>query len=92
LIQSIGIEVGPGSSLGNVFYEFIVKMLGEWRERFGNVFLLAFGIGAFFVFRGLGTIFYWIIGFLSFIVYQIMLASNFMHITGETRTHEVIEW
>ncbi|MFQ5753635.1 MAG: hypothetical protein ACE5HI_16720, partial [bacterium] len=92
LSRSLGIQILPDEPVSDVFYDFIVKLLRGWREQFGNFFLAAWGLSIFFVLRGFGTIFYWAISFVSFLIYQILFSSGFVHIIGETRTHEVIEY
>lgn len=92
LSESLGIDILAEDSVSGVFYDFIVKLLEGWRDRFQDVFLFGWVAMVFFILRGFGIIFYWVVGFLAFIVYQILLASGFMRITGETRTHEIIEY
>ncbi len=90
--KNFNIEVNSNDPMGKVIYKFIVASLKNLLNRFGNLFLAVWGLTIFFAVRGIGTIFYWLVGILTFIIYQILLASNFVHIVGETRTHEVIEW
>lgn len=92
LSQSLGIEIKPDEQVSETFYNFIVNFLSNLASRYGNLFLVGWGVVVFFLLRGLGTIFYWIAGLFIFIIYQILLASNFIYITGETRTKEVVEW
>lgn len=90
--QSLGIEIKPDEPVSETFYDFIAGYLSGLAARYGNLFLVGWGVAIFFVLRGFGTIFYWVTGILAFVIYQILLASGFVHIAGETRTREVVEW
>lgn len=92
LSEALGSPLDAKAGVGDILYNFIVNLLGGWRERFGDLFLWAWGLAIFLMLRGFGAIFYWIVGFFAFVIYQILVASNFVHIIGETRTKEVIEW
>ncbi|MEK9180262.1 MAG: hypothetical protein AAB897_02525 [Patescibacteria group bacterium] len=92
LSKGLGIEVDLNAPVSGTFYQYIINLLRDWHARFGNAFVAAWAISIFFVFRGFGAIFYWLAGIFAFIIYQILLASGFIHVIGETRTHEVIDW
>lgn len=90
--KNLGLTVSQEESVSGVFYKFVVKFLNEWRNRLSDWFIIGWAFGVFLIIRGLGTIFYWIVAILSLICYQILLSTGFMHIMGETRTHEVVEY
>lgn len=90
--KSFDMPVSGNELASSVLYRATIKLLDNWRIRFGNYFAIGWALAAFLVLRALGVIFYTIVGFLSFLVYQTLLASNFIHIFGETRTHEIIEY
>lgn len=90
--KSLGITINPQGPVSDAFYDFIIKFLTDWQVRYGNFFIVGWGIALFLTLRGFGTIFYWLAGFLSFVFYQILLASGVIHIQGETRTHESVAW
>jgi hypothetical protein len=90
--KTLGTPVSSDEPLSQVFYNFIVKTMGDLRERFQSWFLVGWLLVVFLIIRGLGTIFYWIIALLSFVVYQLLMAFGFIHILGESRTHEIIEF
>ncbi len=92
LSKSLGITINPQGPVSDAFYDFIIKFLTDWQVRYGNFFVVGWGIVIFLTIRGLGTLFYWLAGFLAFIFYQILLASGIIHIQGETMTHESIAW
>lgn len=76
----------------DAFYAMLVKLLNNWRGRFGYYFIIGWAVAIFLMFRALGVIFYIVAGLIAFLVYQILLASGFIYIFGETRTHEIIEY
>lgn len=90
--KSLGTVILPQDSVGKVFYGFIIRLLEGWRTRFGNFFLIGWFFALFLILRGFGTIFYMIISFISFIVYQILLAAGAIRIVGESRTKEAVEF
>jgi hypothetical protein len=96
LVKSVGKSFDmtlTGNELASdVIYNLILKLLNNWRIRAGSLFAFGWAIVVFLILRGLGVIFYLFVGVVSFLVYQVLLASNFVHIIGETRTHEVIEY
>ncbi len=88
--NAVGKPIAPDEPTGNVVYDFIVGKLQKLKEQFKNWFVLTWALVIFLVIRGFGLIFYWLAAMLSFVLYQILLASGFIHIIGESRTHEVI--
>ncbi len=88
----MGTTVSVTESTSGIMYKFISGKLVGLRESLGNWFLFGWGIILFFVVRGLGWIFYYALSMFVFIVYQILLASGFIHITGESRMHETITY
>lgn len=90
--KQLGAAVSASDTASNVFYDFIINLLNKWKTSNLTWFLVGWVIVVFFIVRSIGIIFYWIVGLVAFIIYQIFLASNFVHILGETRTHEVIEF
>ncbi len=92
LSKNLDMTIASDELTSDVFYNVIIKFLNNWRSRFGNFFDIGWAILVFLALRALGVIFYLIAGFISFLVYEVLLASNFIHILGETRTHEIIEY
>jgi hypothetical protein len=86
----MGGAVSAADSTSGIVYKFISGKLAGLRESLGNWFLFGWGVILFFIVRGFGWIFYSVLSIFTFIVYQILLASGFIHITGESRTHETI--
>jgi len=92
LSKQLGTEIRSGDSISEVFYNYINSVVNGWRERFKDAFLAIWIFIVFLVLRSFGVVFYWLISLVSFIFFQILLSFNFMHIMGESRTHEVIEF
>ena len=88
----MGITISATDLTSGVMYKFITGKIAGLRTDLGNWFLFAWGVILFFVVRGFGLPFYLVISVFVFIVYQILLASGFIHITGESRTHEAISY
>lgn len=90
--KSVGFVLEEGQSTTEVFYGLALETLKGWHERFGGGFVAAWVVVAFLVIRGFGTLFYWAVSALAFLVYQLFLAMDILRVTGESRTHEVIEF
>lgn len=90
--QGLGVQFTPQEPLSRVFYDFLLDKLKVWEERFGNQFLFAWAVVVFFLLRGLGALFYWLAAGLSFFLYELALALNWIHVVGESRTHETAEY
>ncbi len=92
LNRNFDMAVSKDELASGVLYSVIIKLLNNWMAHFGYYFAAFWALLVFLIFRALGTIFYLIVGFIAFLVYQILLASNFIHVVGEMRTHEIIEF
>ena len=90
--QSLGIELSPKQPLSLVFYNFCIRLLENWKEKFGNQFLFAWAVVFFFVLRGFGGIFLWIASGLGYFLFQLLIATGFIRLVGESRMHEVVEF
>ncbi len=88
--NNMGGPIAADTSMSDVSYNFILGQMGSLKDHFQNWFLAVWAILVFLVVRSFGIIFYYLVSFLAFIVYQIFLAAGFVHIVGESRTHEVI--
>ncbi|OGZ52628.1 MAG: hypothetical protein A3B25_00320 [Candidatus Ryanbacteria bacterium RIFCSPLOWO2_01_FULL_48_26] len=90
--KSLDAAIFPEDSMADVFYNSILKLLANLKDRFKQSFLLIWALSVFFIIRGIGVIFYWIASLVSFILYELLLTSGFVHIVGITKTHEVIDF
>ncbi|OGY98557.1 MAG: hypothetical protein A2681_00130 [Candidatus Liptonbacteria bacterium RIFCSPHIGHO2_01_FULL_56_18b] len=92
LSASLKSDISADKPLAVVFYDFLVSMLAQWRETFGNQFLFAWAAMLFLIARSLGVVFYWASAVIAFFVYQALIAANFIRVTGETGVHEVLDY
>jgi hypothetical protein len=90
LSKDLGITIQPTGTISATIYQFIIKTLLGWKDRFQWIFLAGWGVALFFVARSVGIIFVWIDQFFFLFIYEILLASRFMRIKGEERTKEVV--
>ena len=90
--KSLGIEISPEDRTSDVFYNSILKLFADLKEKFKESFLFVWGLAIFLIIRGFGTLFYWIVMCISFILYELLLTTRFIHITGISKTHEVIDF
>ncbi len=79
-------------SLGTITTQFLNSQLRIWYEKAPVTFLFIWALVLFFIFRGFGAIFGFVIGSMGFVIYQILIAMNIIHLTGESRLHEMIEY
>lgn len=80
------------STLGTITTQFLNSQLRSWYDKAPATFLFIWAVVLFFVFRGFGAIFGVIIGSMAYVIYQILLVLNIIHITDESKLQEVIEY
>ncbi|MEK7507767.1 MAG: hypothetical protein AAB602_01630 [Patescibacteria group bacterium] len=90
--SSLGATVSPEDAISDVFYNSILKLLANLKDRFKQSFLLIWALAVFLLIRGFGVIFYWIVMPISFILYELLLTSGFIRIVGISKTHEAIDF
>jgi hypothetical protein len=90
--EQLGITVFGSETPSDLFYKFVNGTLNKWRDVSEYWFVIGWAIAIFIILRGFGAIFYWVVGLIAFLLYQILLAAGFMHIAGETRMHEILEF
>ena len=88
--KDIGITIQPAGTISATIYQFIIKTLLGWKNRFQWIFLAGWGVVLFFIARTVGIVVVWITQFFFLFIYEILLASRFMSIQGESRTKEII--
>ena len=92
LSQYTGVPIIPIESADQVLHKLLTNYIREWRNSYGLWFLTGAGIVLFLTIQGIGIIFQWLAIGMAFILYQLLLAFNVIHISGETRTRETIEF
>lgn len=88
--KTLEMKVDASRTVAETLYGYLTFMLDRWQKKFGAQFLLAWAVVAFLVIRGLGSIFVAVSSACAFIVYQILIAADFIHVSGESRVKEVI--
>jgi len=92
LSKSLGVTIKPDEQTSDVFYDFIVNILKKWYEQFQQFFIIGWSLVVFIIARSLAVIVYWLASLVAFVIYQLLLSFGAIHIVGESRTHEVIEY
>ncbi len=90
--KEFGITIQPNETASKVFYDSILAQLINVKQRANGWFSVVWVSIVFLVLRSVGIIFYLVLSLIAFIVYQILLAAGFIHVIGESRTHEVISY
>lgn len=85
------IAVDPIKPASNVFYQGVLALVERWKEKFGSSFSAVWAIIAFLTISSIGALFAWVIVFLAFLLFELLISFNVIHIGGETRTKEVVE-
>ncbi len=88
----INIDLSEDQPMHQIFYNYLKGVVKNWEGKFGEKFLAAWAVVVFFIMRSFGFILYLILSIISFFIYQILLATNFIHIVGESRIHEKLEY
>ncbi|MGC9599481.1 MAG: hypothetical protein ABSE18_03810 [Minisyncoccia bacterium] len=90
--QTTKIAPAPDETVSDVAYDYLVATLVGLRDHFQTQFIAVWAIILFFILRSIGIAFVWVAEFASLIVYEILLATGFMHIDKITQTQEVITY
>ncbi|MEK7195317.1 MAG: hypothetical protein AAB655_01335 [Patescibacteria group bacterium] len=90
--KSVGANISPDEPVSDFVYRYTTKSLADWRSRFDNLFIAVWALVVFIFIRGFGFLFYSIAAVVSFLLYQILLSTGFIHLIGESRTHEIVEF
>jgi hypothetical protein len=88
-----GIEpVTPSATLEVAAYQFTSRTLANWYHKSPVPFLFAWAVVLFLIFRGFGAIVGFVIVSVAYLFYQGFLSTNVIHIAGESRMHQFIEY
>jgi hypothetical protein len=87
-------EIAPTSTepTSHVFYNYLAAQANTLQNRFNDFFIGAWGIMAFLIARGIGIIVVWVGQFVALILYELLLAADFMKVIEETATRETIAY
>lgn len=92
LRKFLGSNITGNETLRDVSYDLILKSLVDWREQFGGWFIAAWLAVLFLVARSFGVIILWVSALISLLVYQLLVAFNFIAIRGESTTKETVKF
>ncbi len=92
LSQVAGKEIPDSQPMYQVFYDFAIRQLQGWDQKFGAQFLFVWAVAVFFFLRGLGVIFYMFAAGFAYLVYEFLVAVNVIRVSGEPRLHETAEF
>ena len=90
--QNLGLAIHASDTVSNVAYEFIVKTLTGWHNRFASAFLVGWSVVVFLILRSIGIVFTWIAQLLLGVVYEILLAFHIIATKEEQTTKETIRF
>ena len=90
LKKFLGGNLTGNETLSDVFYNLVVRSLDNWRDQFGAWFTAAWMAVLFLIARSFATIILWVSSGISFLIYHLLVALNFIAIRGETTTKEGI--
>lgn len=88
LKKFLGSNLTGNESLADVSYTLVLKSLLSWREQFGGWFIAAWLAVLFLLARSFGGIIILFSALISFLVYQLLIAFNFIAIRGESIVKE----
>ncbi len=74
--------------VSDVVYKLILNSLNGWREQFGLWFVVAWIASAFLAARLIGAFIWWLAALFSLLIYQLLIALNFIAVRGESTTKE----
>lgn len=87
-----GMNLSGKEAIGGVLYSIVDSTLERWRVNFGNWFLFVWATGIFLSIRGFGALFWRVVAFFGFSVYELLVALNILHVRGESIMRETIEF
>lgn len=88
LKQVLGGNLSGSEKISDVLYKIILSSLNSWRTDFGAWFVFAWIAVVFLASRTIGALVWWISALISLLVYEFLVALNFIAIRGETVTRE----
>lgn len=88
--KATGVAPAANEPVSNILYRYLVSLIMGLRNQFQQEFVLAWIILLFLVLRTVGVFAVWAAQLVALVVYEVLLASNFMHIEEETQTKEIV--
>jgi hypothetical protein len=88
----VGVDVAPNESASTALYALFANEVAKRQTQFGAGFFAVWSLLAFFFIRAVATVFYTLLIFVAWLLFELLLAFRVIHIFNETRTQEVIEY
>ncbi|HUX36231.1 MAG TPA: hypothetical protein VMV71_04400 [Candidatus Paceibacterota bacterium] len=90
LKQVLGGNLSGDEKISDVLYKIILNSLNSWRADYGAWFIFAWIAVVFLASRTIGAFVWWLSALISWLIYQFLVALNFVAIRGETVTKEAL--
>ena len=88
--EATGINISGEERVGDALYDISIARLLSLPSAVKTLALVALGLLIFLFLKGLALVLNWIIIMLAFLIFQMLLAFNFMHVGIESRNKEII--
>ncbi len=86
------IALKKSDTMRHAAYGLVIDALAALQEKFRDTFLFIWAAAVFLFLRGFGVVTHVILSFSAAMLYQLFLGMNLIHIAGESRTQEVVEY
>jgi hypothetical protein len=87
---TFGVPARGDQTFASLLYAYISNALGKFEQQFGQQFLFVWAVALFLAARSIGVLFSFVIAVIGYVIFQMLLTFNAIHIIGESRMHEVI--
>lgn len=88
LKEFFGSNLSGDERLSDIIYKMILDSLNNWKAQFGIWFIISWVAVVFLAARTIGAVVWWVSAFISLLLYQLLVALNFLAIRGEAVTKE----
>ena len=90
--NNLGVAIHASDTIASVAYDFIMRTLTGWQNRFAGAFLVGWTVVIFLVLRSIGIAFGWLIQLLLAACYELLLSTGAVKVKERPATQEVIEF
>lgn len=88
--EATGINISGEERVGDALYDISIARLLDLPSAVKTLALISLGLLIFLFLKGLALILNWVIIILAFLIFQMLLALNFLHIGLESQNKEII--
>jgi len=88
--ETTGVNVSGEEKVGEALYDISIAKLLTLPSTLKVLALIVLGLLIFLFIKGLAFVLNWIIIMLAFLIFQMLVAFNFMHVGTESRNQEII--